>query len=316
MTLRVLFKQLNIVNQCQKYHLSLWQCPQFVFVVMGLVIVASILLTYFIGARFIADPLVVAVIVILITVLLFILDFIVTRSFDRLAEVAKMRADFVSIVSHQLRSPLTNLRWAIDALNLEETQKISKEQLEYLEILRENSERMTSLVSDLLNLTRIEEGRLPARKEAFSLIQLVQEVIREFKPFAQAHNLKLAFKSPKNLPLAFADPRQIRQVVEILLSNALQYTKNKGKIEISLSQPAKEIIFQIKDNGIGIPKESQRYVFQKFFRAENAKEIQTQGSGLGLFIAKSIIQRSGGKIWFESKEGKGTTFWFSLPSKL
>lgn len=312
-----IFGKLNIVEQCRSYQLSLWQCPHFVFLTMGLIIIVSTIFAYFIGTKFLADPLIVSFITILLTAVLFILDYIITKSFERLAMVAKMRADFISIISHQLRSPISNLRWAIEAFFSKDSAKLTKNQLEYLEIIKENSKRMGDLVSNLLTLTKIEENRLPQKKVAFSLGDLVKEVIKEFSNFAQAKKIPIEFQL-KELPLVLADPLQIKRVLEDLLDNALRYTPNarpeqKNKIEISLFQKDQKVICQIKDNGIGIPREEQKYVFKKFFRAENAKRLESYGSGLGLFIAKSIIESSGGKIHFQSEENKGSNFYFSLP---
>lgn len=307
--------QLNILKNCKKYRVSLWQCPQFIFLLMGLIIIGSALLTYFISLKFMADPLIVAAIVLVLTGLLLVLDFIITRSFERLAELSLMRADFVSIVSHQLRSPLTNLKWAIEAIMPKNLDKIPEEQLKYLEILKENSNRMAELVSDLLTLSRLEEGQLPQIKENFSLVKIVQEIIKDFQVFAKARNIKIELIPERELPAVFADPYQLKQVIENLLDNALKYTQEKGKVKIDVFRQNKELFFKIEDTGMGIAKEEQKFVFKKFFRAENAKRQQPQGSGLGLFIAKLIIKRSGGKIGFESEENKGSTFWFTLPIK-
>ncbi len=272
------------------------------------------LLAHFISTKLVADPLVTAVIVILLATFLLVLNYIITQGFERLAEVAQMRADFINIVSHQLRAPLTNIRWTIDAFS--RNQKKSQEgQFEYLEILRENSARMTELVSDLLIVLRIEEGRLPFKKEWFSLPEVVKEIIKDFIPLVQAHNVRIGLTVPKNFPSAWSDPQQIKRVIENLLTNAIQYTKEGGEIKVVLSRQGIKILCQIKDTGIGIPQASQKYVFKKFFRAGNAKKLQTQGSGLGLFIAKSVIEKAGGKIGFQSQENKGSTFWFSLPIK-
>lgn len=310
-----LLSQLNLISQCRKYHLSLWQCPQFIFLIMGVIIIASTILTYFISSKFIADPLLVAIIVLGLTVLLFILDFIITKSFERLAQVAQMRADFVSIVSHQLRAPLSNLRWATEALLQDKLSKNQANKDEYLEILKENSIRMTALLSDLLIIARIEEGRLPLKKESFSLPEIVKETIKNFRAFARARNVKIYLESPENLAPVLADAYQIKQVIENLLDNAIRYVKEGGEVKIMLFQQPEKILFQIKDTGMGIPQSEQKYIFKKFFRARNAKRHQAHGSGLGLFIAKAIIERAGGKIGFESKEGKGSTFYFTLPTK-
>lgn len=305
--------QLNIISQCKKHGLSLWQCPQFLFLIMGIIIIGSTLVTYAIGAKYIEEPGIVALIAILITLILFVIAVIITRSFERLAEASRMKSEFINVVSHQLRSPLSNLKWTIELLMSGRLGKIEEDQIEYFRILKENSERMEELVSDLLIVSRIETATLPLKKEETSLENLINKLISEFQPFAKASNVEIEFKGQKDLPKILTDPFQIRLVIENLLDNATKYIKDSGKVEILLEKRAKNLYFEIEDDGVGIPKEDQKYIFQKFFRSENILRYQTQGSGLGLYISKAVIEKSGGKIGFKSREGIGSTFWFTLP---
>ena len=315
MNFKGIWAQLNIVAQCRKYGLSVWQCPQFLFLIMGLVITISTLTAYAIGTRYIEEPRMVALIVLLTTAILFIIAVIITDSFERLAEANRMKSEFVSIVSHQLRSPLSNLRWALELLMSGKIGKIEEKQLEYFTILKENSNRMKELIEDLLIVSRIETAKLLIKKMEFSLEDLVKELIKELTPFALASNVEIKFLNKEDLPKVFADPSQIRLVIENLLDNAIRYIKGIGVVEIKIESQEKNIYFEIKDTGVGIPKEEQKYIFQKFFRSENVLKYQTQGSGLGLYISRAIIEKSGGKIGFKSEENKGSTFWFTLPLK-
>jgi len=280
---------------------------------MGLVITISTLTAYAIGTRYIEDPRMVALIVLLTTAILFIIAVIITNSFERLAEANRMKSEFVSIVSHQLRSPLSNLRWALELLMSGKLGKIEEKQTEYFKIIKENSNRMTELIKDLLIVSRIETAKLLIKKMEFSLEDLVKELIKEFTPFARASNVEIKFRAKENLPKIFADQSQIRLVIENFLDNAIRYIKGIGVVEIKIESQEKNIYFEIKDTGVGIPKEEQKYIFQKFFRSENVLRYQTQGSGLGLYISKAIIEKSEGEIGFKSQEGIGSTFWFTLP---
>ena len=275
----------------------------------------SILLVYAIGTKYIEDPYMVSLVIIVITLVLLVLAYVITRSFDRLAEANRMKSEFVSIVSHQLRSPLSNLKWTLDLLLSERVDLDDKKELEYLKILEENTQRMGNLISDLLTVSRIEQGRFTPRKESISLDELINKVIEEAKVFSKAVNAEIIFKPGENLPKIFGDPSQIKMVITNLLDNAVRYTRNRGKIDIGLSQKGKNLYFEIKDNGVGIPQEDSKYIFQKFFRSQNVLKEQTNGSGLGLYIAKSIIDKAGGKIGFKSQQGSGSTFWFILPLK-
>jgi len=315
MKIKEIFSQLNIISQCKKYGLSLWQCPQFLFFIMGIFIIGSTLIVYAIGVRYVEDPQIVALIVILATVVLFIISVIITRSFERLAEANRMKSEFVSVVSHQLRSPLSNLRWAIELIMSGRLGKIEDKQLEYFKILKENSNRMKELVSDLLTVSRIETARIPLKIEKCSLEETIKQLIKEFEPLAKASNVKIIFKPQKNLPKILVDISQIKLVIENLLDNAIRYIEEAGEVKIELAKQDNNLLFQIKDNGVGIPRGDQKHIFQKFFRSGNIMKNQTQGTGLGLYIARAIIENLGGKIGFKSQEGVGSTFWFTLPIK-
>ncbi|XOB42115.1 MAG: sensor histidine kinase [Candidatus Nealsonbacteria bacterium] len=315
MNLRKILLELNIFAQCKKYNLSLWQCPQFLFLVMGVIIITSSLFAYAFGTRYIEDPLIVAFIIQLLAGILLIIAVIITRSFERLAEASRLKSEFISIVSHQLRSPLSNLKWTIELLMSGKLGKIEEKQTEYFKIIKENSGRMHDLVSDLLTVSRIESAKLPFKKQEFSMEELTKSLINEYKALSSASNVGVVFLDDKNLPKAFSDPSRIKLVMENLLDNAIRYSNEKGGVEITLSVKNNDILFSIKDNGVGIPQKDHKYIFQKFFRSENILKHQTKGSGLGLYISKEIIKRAKGKIGFNSEENKGSTFWFTIPTK-
>jgi signal transduction histidine kinase len=279
------------------------------------VVIISSVSIYLIGVRFINDPDTVAIIVMLVAMFLMVVGFSITRSFERLAEVSRLKSEFISIVSHQLRAPLSNLRWIVDLLMSGRVEGISEKQLSYLQILRENSIRMEELIADLIVVSRIESGGLFFKNEEVSLPDLVERVISRTRPLAEASNVELGMSIKDELPLVFCDPFQISQVIENLVDNAIRYTKDKGLVKIILSRQTTKIYLEVKDNGVGVSPEDQKFLFQKFFRGRNAFKQEARGSGLGLYIAKSIIERSGGKIGFTSQEGQGSTFWFTLPIK-
>ncbi len=307
--------QLNIPGQCRRYGLSLWQCPQFLFLVMGIIIVLASIVSYLIGTRYIADPEMAALVVLSVTTLLFIIAFIITRSFERLAEASRMKSEFINIISHQLRSPLTNIKWTFELLTSKELEVPSKKVEEYLNNVKENIARMVELIDDLLIVSKIEQGTFPILKKEIFLEDLIKDLVSRFKIFAEASHIDLSFSPQKSLPEVYADPSLLKLVVENLIDNAIRYTKGGGKVELRLTEGEKDVIFEIKDTGVGIPEKEQKYIFRKFFRAENVMKERTRGSGLGLYVCKSIIAKSGGKIWFKSEEGKGTTFIFTHPIK-
>jgi len=308
--------QINIFAQCRKYKIPLWQCPQFLFVVMGLFIMLSSVAFYAIGEHYIFDPRMVALVVMLVTMMLLVIAFIITHSFENLAEANRMKTEFVNIVSHQLRAPLTNLRWATQFLLSKEFQDSDQaEKTDYFDIIKENGNRMEGLIDDLLTITRLKDGKLDSKKASFVFEDLVKEVIDEHKHFLEANNMKIEFSSPGDLPNVFASYPLIKIVLENLIDNAINYSKGSKKIEIILISKKDKVIFVIKDKGMGVPKEDQKYIFEKFFRAKNAVHAEVNGTGLGLFIIKLILEGMDGKIWFTSQEGKGSVFNFSLPAR-
>ena len=260
MKIKNILSELNIVAQCEKYRLSLWQCPQFLFLIMGLIIGLTSIVSYAIGTRYFADPTIVVIIVLMIAAILFIISFLVIRSFERLAEANRMKSEFVSVVSHQLTSPLSNLKWALELLMSGRLGKIEEKQTEYFKILKENTARMRELVSDLIIVSRIETATLPSKKEEFDFLKLARQVVDGFRPFAQASNVDLELEMGKDLPLVFADPSQTRQVVQNLLDNAIRYIKSGGEVRIKVQKRKERLYFEIKDTGVGIPQRDRKHM--------------------------------------------------------
>jgi PAS domain S-box-containing protein len=227
--------------------------------------------------------------------------------------IERMKTEFVSISAHQLRTPLSAIKWTLKMFLDGDLGELTKEQREFLEKTYKSNERMINLINDLLNVARIEEGRYLYRPVLADIVPICQSVIDSYKEEIEKKNLKFEFKRPKELPKVRVDIEKISFAIQNLLENAIRYNREGGEIEITLEEKEGKIKFSIKDTGIGIPKDQQHRVFTKFFRAPNAMKMETEGSGLGLFITKNIIEAHGGRIWFESEEGKGTTFYFTLP---
>ncbi len=315
MNFRKIIDEINIVKQCRKYNVPLWQCPQFLFLIMGIIIIFSILSIYFVGEYYIDDPLMMAFVILLISIVLFILAVIITKSFERLAEANRLKSEFVNIVSHQLRSPLSNIKWILELLISKKISTVSEKQMEYLVLLKENNDKMRELVSDLLMVSRIEENRIVLNQEKVALSDLIEESIKEMESFSRASNVKINFNFEKNLPLVLTDPYYFKMIINNFLDNSIRYVKKGGKIDITLKKNENNFYIEVKDDGVGIPKEDQKYIFKKFFRSANIRKHQTEGSGLDLYIVKSIVDKLKGKIGFSSQEDIGSTFWFTLPLK-
>ena len=307
-----ILQQLHFIKQCRKWGLTIWECPSFLFIIMGIVIILAMLGTYVIASQY-ENPDIAIISVTSVTIIILIVGSFVVKGTEKIAEANRMKSEFLSIASHELKSPLTGIKWTIDLLLSGKDSGLETKQLEFLRSIKENNDRSMKLVSDLLNVSRIEQNRMKINPEMISLGAIVEELIKELTPFAEAHNVTINFTKEPNLPKIKVDVQRIKSVVQNLLDNAIKYIKGKGKIEISLKKEKNSVCFKIKDNGVGIPVHQQKTIFTKFFRADNILKRQTQGTGLGLYIAKAIIKKSGGKIGFVSKEGKGSTFWFTLP---
>ena len=172
---------------------------------------------------------------------------------------------------------------------------------------------MIRLVNDLLDVARIDQNRLILIKQKVDFLKIVEEVMEEIIPKAKLRNIEIEIDTKKELPMVVGDKEKVQIVVENLFDNAVKYTNSGGKIRVKISKNKQYLEFEIKDNGVGIPEEQIGRVFEKFFRSDNATRYQTEGTGLGLYIAKNIVEQLGGKIWFKSIENVGSVFSFSLP---
>lgn len=231
----------------------------------------------------------------------------------QLQRLDEAKDEFISMASHQLRTPLTSIKGYISMLLEGDAGKITKEQRHFLNEAFVSSERMVRLIGDFLNVSRLQTGKFVIDRHPVDLALLVQREIEGLSQSASARGMKFEYKKPKDMPLLNVDENKIQQVVMNFSDNAIYYSKDNSKIKVSLKKAGQFVEFKVTDTGIGVPKADQPHLFNKFFRASNARRARPDGTGVGLFLAKKVINDHDGEIIFESKEGKGSTFGFRLP---
>ncbi|USN53145.1 MAG: PAS domain S-box protein [Candidatus Nomurabacteria bacterium] len=239
----------------------------------------------------------------------------IERDITKEKEIDRAKTEFVSLASHQLRTPISAINWYAEMLLDGDVGKLKKNQLEYVKEIYHGNQRMVDLVNALLNVSRIELGTLAVDPQPTDITELCRVSASLLQPMINEKEIKLVMQTKKGIPLIHLDPKLIQIVFDNLLSNAVKYTPEKGKIWVKMYLEQKNAIVEIKDNGYGIPQKQQDKIFTKLFRADNVKVRETDGTGLGLYIAKAVVEMAGGKISFVSEEGKGTTFLVSLPIK-
>lgn len=243
---------------------------------------------------------------------------IIVRDITRFEEIKKMKTDFISIASHQLRTPLTSIKLFMEILANEKDGELNEKQREYVRDARESTERMIALVNNLLNVSRLEENKLRIEPKPEDLRYFVKDVIHGVMQLANEKGVKVDFKYPEEESFQVAiDRTLLHQVVHNILTNAIKYSSigRRGKIKIDLKKRKSDCLLSIKDNGIGISSEERKKIFEKFFRSDEAIKTHSEGTGLGLYVAKIIIESSGTDMWLKSQKGKGTTFYISIPFK-
>lgn len=237
---------------------------------------------------------------------------VIFRDVTKERRIDRAKSEFVSIASHQLRTPLSAIKWFLELLMSGVPGQLSTEQKHYVSQVIASNDRMIRLVNELLNVSRIETGSLVLKQKLINLNEIVKNVCDEVMSKIVEKQQQLTLNIKGRL-MIHVDPTLLRQVIENLITNANRYTQPGGSISIRTYKKNGSMVFEIKDNGYGIPDNQKNKLFTKFFRADNIVTKQTDGTGLGLYVVKSAIETLGGKIWYESKENKGSTFYFSLP---
>jgi signal transduction histidine kinase len=225
-----------------------------------------------------------------------------------------MKNDFVSMVSHELRTPMTAIKGYVDLMGSGAAGAVTEMQGEFLQIIRSNVGRLSSLVGDLLDLSRIEAGKIQLRFTPVSIPMMVRQVAQTLRNQYAEKGLTLEFDLPADLPTAYGDSDRIIQILTNLMSNAYKYTP-QGKVVVRVRAKDEFVQVDVQDSGLGISPENQSRLFTRFYRVRTPETDQISGTGLGLSIVKSLVELHGGQVWVESEIGSGSTFSFTLPTQ-
>jgi PAS domain S-box-containing protein len=229
-------------------------------------------------------------------------------------EVDRMKSEFISLASHQLRTPLSAIQTYSNMLSAGYMGQVTAEQQQALETIIHATERMNELISTLLNITRMESGSIAVTMRQLQVSGLIEEVLKELALPAAEKSISLSLKTLGTAPKSITTDRFIlKEIITNLITNAIKYTPEKGKVKVTVRLRKKDVLIQVADTGWGIPKFSQDQVFNKFFRGHNVVKRETSGTGLGLYLVKGLVGTLGGRIWFKSQESVGTDFFIELP---
>jgi signal transduction histidine kinase len=225
----------------------------------------------------------------------------------------KLKSEFIATASHELRTPLTSIRGYIDLLLLGRLGTLSQPQNDFLKVVKSNVVRLVELIDDLLDVSKAEAGEMRLRRETLDMAEVLYEVGESLYSQFTARSISLAIDVPDGLPQIVADRQRLRQIVVNLVNNACKYTPEGGHVDVIALNCGDKLRVDVRDTGVGIAEEAHSHIFTPFFRADNPLREQAGGTGLGLSITKTLVDLHGGEIWFESHEGQGTTFSFTLP---
>jgi len=240
--------------------------------------------------------------------------FKIIKDRTREEEILKTKSEFLTVAAHQMRTPLSGIKWGLETLLGEGSENLNETQREILRKNLEATDKILRLANDLLDTVNIEAGKFGYEFIQSDLINLISKTIEGYLYLAERHKIKIYLEPPANgLEMFKFDPMRIKIVLQNLVENALRYNVENGQIIIKVEKNPPYVQVSVTDTGIGIPKEELPKLFSKFFRASNVLRYETEGTGLGLYITKNIVEAHGGKIWAESIENRGTTFYFTLP---
>jgi PAS domain S-box-containing protein len=238
----------------------------------------------------------------------------VIRDVRERKEIERAKTEFLQLATHQLRTPLGVMRWSVELLLEQQERRDAAAAVDSARRIHANVLRLIALVNDLLDVSRIEQGRVRERRQRFDPRAIIEDVVKELEPLANHARVRVRVsRQTETMPAVIADPQLFHEVITNLLSNAVKYNNPGGEVDIRVESARGRVRIRVQDTGIGISQYEAKHLYSKFFRGDRAVLKSREGTGLGLFVVKSHVERWGGRVWFESQEGQGTTFFVELP---
>lgn len=312
-----IWKKVNIFGKLKEesseYGMPIWKLPDFILLVMGLANVTVMIVTYIWASGYADDPREAVFLVAGEAVIIMVIGNVFAESAKRMTEINKLRKEIVHIISHQMRSPLTTVKWQVEMFKRSNVNKLSAKQMKYLDRIYEENEKLRTMISDILNMSRIERHADTLIITDIALDEAIHECIKMLESFAEIKNINIEFNVPKTRYLVSADKDKLKIAFLNLIENAISYSRENGKVEISLKKQGLMIQTKIKDDGIGIDPSEHELVFHKFYRAENGRKTKPEGTGLGLFMSRKVVEQMKGTVKLSSRLGKGSEFYVLLP---
>lgn len=297
----------DLKKESRELGVPIWKLPDVVLVMMALINIGIMIMTYFIASKYDNDPGKVIVLVAIEAAIVMIIGNVLSESAKQIVETNKLKKEFIQIISHQMRSPLTTMKWQLELLK-KKASNFTEKQVVQLDKIYEENERLTNMIADILNMSRIDKRSEHLIYTDVALEDSVSDCINMLAGFARFKDIQIDFKEGKKGHKVFVDNEKMKIAIVNVLENAISYSKKGKRIKVTIRPDGEFVALKIKDEGIGIKEGEQDVIFNKFYRGEGGKKAQPEGTGLGLFMSRKVAQQMGGDIELKSKVGKGSEF--------
>ena len=305
-------EQFNFKKAARELGVSIWQTPNFLFLTMGVVIATTMVILFYITKDY-SDPKILLMSECFISVtMLAVGSSIINRTVD-IARINKLKTRFLELASNRLKDPLATMRWELEVLMERTEGNLNEKQREVVDSIIESNESMINLVKDLLDVVRIEDLDVVAGEDLINVDALLKKIMYEQKNYADSKKIAFEYENAAEGEHIKGNKKLLKVALENIVSNAIRFNREEERVTVKAEKSDRGMRITVRDRGYGIPGSEQEYIFSKFFRASNILAHNIEGTGLGLYVVKKIIDGSGGHVWFKSREGEGTSFYLELP---